>query len=164
MTKVIETTVYTFDELSDKAKEKARDWFREASGGDAWWEFVYDDALRVGLNITHFDLGRSRDIGLKFEERHEEVCRRIMKDHGESCETYEAAVAYLAEVTRARMARGNWAVDMLTDEQSEFRDALKGVYLRMLDDEWEYRNSDEYIDECIEINEYMFTESGKRFG
>jgi len=34
MPRVIETTVYKFDELNDKAKAKARDWFRQISAGD----------------------------------------------------------------------------------------------------------------------------------
>lgn len=34
MPRVIETTVYKYDELNDKAKAKARDWFREVCSGD----------------------------------------------------------------------------------------------------------------------------------
>jgi len=37
--------VYTFDELSDSAKEKARDWYREGQLDYDWWDFVYDEAL-----------------------------------------------------------------------------------------------------------------------
>lgn len=164
MLKTIEMTVYTFDELSDKAKEKARDWWREASMHDEWWEHIYDDAERAGLRIEYFDIGRGREIGLRFVERREETMRRILKDHGEECETYKAAMEYLAAVTRTRMSKGEWAIDMLTDERAEFRDALKDAYLGMLDREYEYVNSDEYIDEAISANEYMFTESGRLFG
>ena len=35
--RIKETKVYQFDELSDKAKEKARDWWREASAGDGYY-------------------------------------------------------------------------------------------------------------------------------
>ena len=45
MPKNIITTVYEFDELSDKAKEKAREWFRQYVFQDSSdWEFVYQDA------------------------------------------------------------------------------------------------------------------------
>jgi hypothetical protein len=37
MPRVIETTVYKYDELSDKAKAKARDWYRNASAGDTYF-------------------------------------------------------------------------------------------------------------------------------
>lgn len=34
---IISTTVYSFDELSDEAKEKAREWYREVSADDQFW-------------------------------------------------------------------------------------------------------------------------------
>lgn len=39
--------LYTFDELSDKAKEKARNWFREACAYDEWWENTFEDAKQI---------------------------------------------------------------------------------------------------------------------
>jgi hypothetical protein len=48
MPETIETTVYQFDELSDAAKGKARDWYREASAGDSYFsEYVIDDLVQV---------------------------------------------------------------------------------------------------------------------
>ena len=48
---------YTFDELSDTAKEKAREWYRDGQLDYDWWEFVYDDALRMaeilGIEIDY---------------------------------------------------------------------------------------------------------------
>jgi hypothetical protein len=50
MSRIIETTVYQFDELNPEAKERARDWYREASSAD-FAEFhaesMYEDFLRV---------------------------------------------------------------------------------------------------------------------
>ena len=43
MPHVIETTVYTFPELPDDAKDAARNWFRESVGDFDWYEFIYDD-------------------------------------------------------------------------------------------------------------------------
>ena len=41
--------VYTYDELSDKAKEKAREWWSSLVFSDSCdWEFVYEDAVRMG--------------------------------------------------------------------------------------------------------------------
>lgn len=37
MPRTIETTVYKYSELSDAAKAKARDWYREASAGDNYF-------------------------------------------------------------------------------------------------------------------------------
>lgn len=42
-------TIYTFDELSEQAKEQARDWYREGMAGDSYWhECVIDDAKTIG--------------------------------------------------------------------------------------------------------------------
>ena len=43
MPRIIETTVYTIDELSDAAKENARIWYRQAGLHDEWYDFVYED-------------------------------------------------------------------------------------------------------------------------
>ena len=49
------TLVYKYDELSDEAKAKARDKWRETECTDNWWyEYVFDDACSVAaiLGIT----------------------------------------------------------------------------------------------------------------
>lgn len=43
----ITKTLYKFDELSDDAKEKAREWYRRGCLHDEWWEFVYEDASTI---------------------------------------------------------------------------------------------------------------------
>ncbi len=46
------TNVYTFDELSDEAKEKARGWYRKASEGDNYfYENVVEDAKQAFENV-----------------------------------------------------------------------------------------------------------------
>ena len=43
MPRIVETTVYTIDELSDAAKENARIWYRDQGLHDEWYDFVYED-------------------------------------------------------------------------------------------------------------------------
>lgn len=43
MPEVIETTVYTFEELGPDAQAKARDWYCEIAPHHGWWQWVYDD-------------------------------------------------------------------------------------------------------------------------
>lgn len=45
--RTIESTVYTFDELDDSAKERARDWWRELEALDFDAECVIEDAQRM---------------------------------------------------------------------------------------------------------------------
>ena len=47
MPEIICTTVYQFPELSDAAKEKARNWYRDLGPHDDWWDAVYEDFERV---------------------------------------------------------------------------------------------------------------------
>lgn len=43
MSRIISTTVYTLDELSATAREKARTWYREQALNDDWYQFVFND-------------------------------------------------------------------------------------------------------------------------
>ena len=47
MPEVIQTTVYTLDELDSHARARARDWYRQASNDDDWHEVVFEDFERV---------------------------------------------------------------------------------------------------------------------
>lgn len=48
MSRIIEKTVFQYAELSDQAKEKARDWYREASAGDVSdFDCSLDDAAMI---------------------------------------------------------------------------------------------------------------------
>lgn len=58
MPQVIERTVFKLSELSDRAKETARDAYRLQNRHDDWWNYVYEDAVEcgrlIGINIdTH---------------------------------------------------------------------------------------------------------------
>ncbi|WP_025915483.1 hypothetical protein [Herminiimonas sp. CN] len=48
---VEEKTEFTFDELDNAAKNKARDKWREHDPEYEWWEFVYEDAVTIGKLI-----------------------------------------------------------------------------------------------------------------
>ena len=55
--RTVETEVYKFEELDERAQEKARDWYREGNLDYDWWDFVYDDAEAVasllGIEMAH---------------------------------------------------------------------------------------------------------------
>ena len=70
MPKIIETTVYTFDELNDAAKENARQWFREADFFDS--EEISENfatelaELGYPTDDIRFSLGYSQGDGMAF--------------------------------------------------------------------------------------------------
>jgi hypothetical protein len=46
--RTIKINICKYEELSDKAKETARDWFRSFGHHDDWYESTYEDAITVG--------------------------------------------------------------------------------------------------------------------
>lgn len=54
MSRIIETEVFKFPELSDAAKEKAREWYRNGAWDYDWWDSVYADADTIAglMGIT----------------------------------------------------------------------------------------------------------------
>jgi len=174
MAKQITTTVYTFDELSDKAKDKARDWYRDGALDYEWWDSTYEDAENVGLKLEYFGLDRNRHATGKFVEDALSCAHKVMEEHGVECETYRTAELFLKK-------RGSIVDGWPKDEDGEFEnqgdldealDTCEAEYLKsiledysiILQKEYEYLMSDEAVDEAILANEYTFTETGKREG
>ncbi len=166
----IKVKLYQFNELSERAKEKARQWFREGYTGEFAWEDIQEDAEQIGLKIMELDQHRANHG--KFIESAPECAEKIIKNHGESCETYKTAKTFLTErdeiVSEAeRDENGDLADESALDDaldelESEFLRSLLEDYRIMLEKEYEYQNSDEYVDEGITANEYEFTEDGAR--
>lgn len=148
--KTVSVNVFEYDELKENAQAKARDWFREHALDYEWWEYIYEDARTIGLEITGFDLYR-RDIEGALTEDVKTVCKRIKAEHGKNCGTHKFA------------SRQDLRRTVGEQEHSDFLRGLLQEYLVLLDQECEYRLSDEAIAEDIRANEYTFTEDGRRF-
>lgn len=163
-------TLYQFAELpTEKAKDTARQWFRECPYNDDWYSAIYEDAANVHLKITGFDIGRGQKVYGEFTDSAENAATAILKDHGPDCDTFKTATAYLAEL---KALEDTLPVDAeYTVRDAEGFDAIEGEFLKsLLQDYWkqlrdesEYVDSDEYIEGGIIANEYTFLESGKRF-
>jgi hypothetical protein len=174
--RTIETTVFTFDELSEDAKEKAiQDYRNKDVYWHDWWECIYDDAENVGIKITGFNTGRGWDISFKFIDSAYDSAQKIIKEHGQACQTYKTAAKFVndwAELV-AKYSDGikldevaddnEYEFDNEADElEKDFQSSIGHDFLMLLQEEEEYLNSDEAISETIQANEYEFTEQGKR--
>ncbi len=160
---------YKFDELSDKAKDTARDWWRQGALDYGWWECIYEDAAQIGLKITGFDTGRSCEITGDFIGTADETADKILAEHGDRCDTWAEANAYKKTIagfmaTAEKDEDGELATYALENEREdidrEFLRALLEEYLSVLRDEEEHQLSDAVADEMITANEYEFTEGG----
>jgi len=174
MSKVVETVVYDFAELSERAKNKARAWYREGALNYDWWDFTYEDAKNVGLKITAFDLDRNRHCEGALIEDACYTARTILASHGEKCETYTLASEFLGNRDRLvaawpKDANGEFVDERAMDEalddiELEFLRALLEAYAVILQKEYDWLLSDEQVDGAILANEYTFTAAGERFG
>lgn len=143
--RIIETKVYTFDELSDQAKEKAIDKLREMLSYEYFWA---NDALaslkafadEIGIHITDYsiDWGCSGRSYIKYSGNHNG--RFIKKDLTGYCMDYP-----------------------LINEWNKTRDIDSAIssWLNDCEQDYLYQSSDEYVIDYIHSNQYEFTEDGE---
>lgn len=174
--RIKQVRVYSFEELSDKAKEKAISEFYDINVSHDWWDFTYDNAKDIGLKITAFDIGRGGYCNGDLMWSAEEVADKIIANHGESTGTYKLAKEYVSDFNKlvekysdgdnktvvAEDKQGDFD-DELSDLDEEFKKQLLNEYLSILDKEYEYLTSDEAVTETIIANDYEFTKDGKLF-
>lgn len=183
ITRTTVETLYTFDELSDAAKEKAVEKLYDLNVDYDWWDFVYQDAATIGVEIEGFDIGYRNKIDGKLTESLLDCCKLIRKHHGKGCETFKTAAEYLdtyiqvfkvwldaktdddKESWELEWSNKDWLAEFESEEEAEevtndFRKAILEDYLSMLRKEYDYKTSEEAIIESIQANEYMFTDDG----
>lgn len=173
--KTIELTLYKFSELSEEAKRTAIDEHRYINIKDNWWNNVYEDAKNIGLKIKGFDL-LHQHINAEFIGSAYETSNLIMEQHGEQCETYRTVKKFKKDweelvkkhsdgINIDKVAEGNEDnFDEEADEmEADFLQSISEDYRIILSNECEYLESDEAVSETLEINEYDFTEDGKRY-
>jgi hypothetical protein len=154
--------VYPFDELSPKAKDKARDWFREGVYSDNWWRDTYEDAEQIGLKITGFDLDRNRSISGDFTDGAASCANRVLSEHGEACASHAAAQAFIKSFgSLHEPGDDDFRADEFDAIEGDFLAAMLEYYSQLLQAESEYISTDEYADEGIEANSYEFTADGR---
>lgn len=171
-------TVYSFDELSEESQNKALSQLWDLNVMDSfWYESVFEDAERIGIKITGFDIERRNTCEGNFIDDSETVANKILAEHGEQCETYKTAKKFLdawsplykelqgleeSEELYGYMSKRINELDAIcTDLIDQFEHDLFEDYRIILRNEFEYQTSREQIIESIKANEYTFTEDGK---
>lgn len=169
MARTIRIKIYKFKELSETAKEKAISNLSDINVDYDWWDFIYEDAERIGLKITSFNVESSNYCNGKFTQPVDKVVEAILKEHGEECDTYKAAERFLARSVPTKEAweksnKGNcYLEEELIAMENTFTSSILYSYKNMLKKEYEYKLSKEAIIETIEANGYEFTEDGKLY-
>lgn len=173
--KTVRIKIYKFNELNEQAQAKAIEHMSDINVYFDWWDFIFQDAETVGIKITEFDLDRGTIKG-KLNVSLTESCELVLDNHGESCETYKTAKAYLAEWAKLVKEHSDgvntdkvcedkeYDFDQLADElETQYRLSMLEDYRIMLQHEYDYQTSREAIQETIIVNEYDFTADGKQY-
>ncbi len=172
MARTIRTKVYKFNELTNDAKEKAINWYRNSDVmyNEFAWENAIEDAKEIGLKLISLDDHRPNEG--KFMLAANEVAQNILNNHGEMCETYKTAKEFMDEwqpvfcnymdENHPDYESGE-SEDKMMELEDGFLQSLLEDYRIMYNNDIDYQNTDEYIIEEIEANEYEFTKDGERF-
>lgn len=160
-------TLYKFNELSEKSQQKALEDHASFTmeTNDYSFHYVHEDAKRIGLKIISLDDHRSNRG--RFITNATACADAIMKEHGESCETFKEAEAFRKAWNKLEDSY-NHDDDMpcgvqceLEELEETFLHDLLEEYRLMLNREQEFRLSREQLIENIKANEYEYTEDGK---
>lgn len=143
--KQIVTTLYNFDELPQDAKQKAlNENYQINTEHDYWCKERLQELEDLGFEVMNFQLWRNRlDITPQIELNG--IVWNITTEHGENCNTYKIAKQF----------------ENLEIDEDEFINQISDEYLRLMNEEMEYLESDEAIIETFRANDYHFDLNGK---
>jgi len=174
--KIKHVKTWKLNELPEDTKQKAIEKLYDINieFGD-WWDQIYEDAADVGIKITSFNIDRGSCCeGVIYD--FVETAQKIIKNHGELCETYLTANNYLED--RAKLVEkysDGIETDIVTEDNEydfdlecddldeEFKKSILEDYRIILSKNYEYLTSKEAIIETIEANDYDFDVNGNIF-
>lgn len=150
--------LYKYEELSDRAKEKARDWLRE--GNEYPWHDECLDSIKTFCKYFDIEL---TDWSVDYCTYHFKTnagnenfrghkLREFTRDHTPTgyCLDYALWATFYDSFKRTG------------DAKDAFDDAMRAAFKDWSND-IEYYYSDEAIEETIIMNDYEFLESGKHY-
>lgn len=161
--RIVEEKIYQFTELEDGAKERARDWWREVAD----YPFHSDNIASIKAFCAEFGI-TLKDWSIYGRGEH-------LTTNAENCHFRGYTLADAKALsTRGYFAdSGLWLDGVMIqsfyedfkktgDALYSFQQALESA-LRAITEDIDYQFSDEAVDEMLTINEYEFTEDGKRY-
>jgi hypothetical protein len=143
--RIIETEVYTFDELSDDVKENVKidlmsEYFYEAEAIDSLYAF----AREIGVDIINYSIDWANvwNCDIKWRWSNLDIYKNDL--------TTDSLTGYCMDIP-------------LIDEWNRTKDVDDSIdkWIRECNEDYEHQFSDEYVSEHCEANEYEFTKDGK---
>ena len=175
------TMVYSFNELSEAAQERALNAFRCINVEYDWWDGAYDTICTVG-NLLGLDIDRinfDADLYCIFNADYEYArgaVKAVKAEFPQNTDLHKIASELQALQKRhfyslscaVREARDmnryscfRFGEDYECSDLGDIIDDFAHWARILLRDEYEYLTSDDAVKEMIEANEYEFDEGGK---
>jgi len=151
--RIEQTKIYQFSELGERAKESARDWYREGLYNDPPWLEEHQESRKAALAWIE-NVGHSELTGVRLFKYIQNNMAPGTLD-GNCPFTGYCGDEYALDVVREFMARPTYGTNVL-----DLKTWINSAMDLMWDREFEWLHEDEQIDESIEANEYEFTENG----
>ena len=175
-------TTYSFDELSEAAKEKALTKLYDINVDNDWYEFCYDDfhekLKEVGLKAKTFYFSLDRDnffeasglcivdhkkfISAATKIRHAKWVELSLDKQGYKHQSY-TGVPNEYDAILDRHPRYKNLCYSVASECDYFLNNLLSSFLSQLSTEYDYQTSKEAVIETIKCNEYEFTADGNLY-
>lgn len=170
--RIIETKVYLFEELDKQIQQKVIEDNFDINVDCGWWDMVYDEFNSQDITIKHFDIYR-KEIGIEIRNSYEDTAN-LIKNYGFNIDSdiYKDTLHFLEQ--RKELFNKYGKNDEIKEEfyneydeeieviEKEYHKNLEEEILRQLTNDYDYYISEEAIKETLIINEYEFTEQGKR--
>jgi len=177
MVREVTFKVYKFEELSDEVKEKVLDDNRYILVEDyTWWDFIYDEAEEIGIEIEEFDLDR-RYIKIRLNTSVLSSVENVLGQWSILAEEYKLVKSYYDEIMKLDSSKevkeyleeypeadpydAIYDLGLSDVFYDEYVEDMKRIFLRALKNEFNYLTSDEAIIEYFNDNNYEFFENGK---
>jgi hypothetical protein len=156
--RTITCTLYKFDDLpTDEAKEKAREWWR--NGLEFAWNSESLDSIKTfcahfGVTLKDWTAGPYSSPEYRTDAENQHFRGRRLRDFNRD----HMPTGYCLDCDLWMTFYDRFKAT--GDAKGAFDEALWAGFKAWRDD-MEWQLSDEYIDECLTINEYEFDEEGR---
>lgn len=156
--RIISKTVYNFDELTDSAKEKARQWWRQSGYDPAWCdesrESIEVFCAQFGIRLRDLSICTYRGVSYRFSEFDNGHFRgKRLRDF--TRENYPTGYCLDADLSVAFFD----TFKATGDAKRAFLTAVQAGFAAWLVD-LEWQESDEHIDDLLTANGFEFDEKG----
>ena len=156
----VQIDVFTFDELSETAKQRAREWFtngHEPAWNDESLSSIKEFCGHFGVALTDYSMGAFSPINYRAQVENSNFKGRKLRDFDRNYMPTGYCVDCDLWMTFYDVFKATG------DAKRAFDDALYAGFKAWRDDiEWQC--SDEYAEENILANEYKFLENGTFWG